>query len=57
MRSWKMVNPMFVYLPAAAIIIAFVTLRTIRGHNKGMRNPGVRRLKAILRGKKIWRFM
>jgi hypothetical protein len=52
-----MVNPMFVYLPAAAIIIAFVTLRTIRGHNKGMRNPGVRRLKAILRGKKIWRFM
>jgi hypothetical protein len=49
-----MADPMFIYLLAAAIIIGVVTLRTIRGKTLETKDhPGVRRLKAILRGKKI----
>jgi hypothetical protein len=45
-----MLNPMVVYLLAASIIIAVVTLRTARGKSMDTNDhPGVKRLKALLK--------
>jgi hypothetical protein len=49
-----MVDPMFVYLPIAAIVIAITTLRTVRGGNveTGSVHAEIRKLKKRLMGRK-----
>ena len=47
-----MTNPMLIYLPAAAIIIAVVTLRTTQVKNAGTKNHlGIRNLRRSSGGK------
>ena len=52
--SLKMVDAMLLYLPIAAIVIAFVTLRTARGRNveTGSSRLKMRKFQAFLKGRK-----